>query len=377
MNKKLISFLLILSLLPALFVPASASSISSDNSEIQYSDLLTDTNYSWSWWRDSDRFNGYTNDPVFTFNSANNFQVTWTPRNFAGGYDYMIFCLRAYHRPYPDVRVSFGDEFGFVSAEFEGRVEHTGQLNYYFYRVPMETHAHDITIAADIDYYGAYSGVVSIFNCYGANNITSYIDRAPIVVQPFVKDGSQVLADRKEDKGTQMFPFNYRNDTSSDLHSVDVTLRLASKRFNSSAIGNVSVLLTTYCKEIIPTVALVEAGKDLKVANIKATLQEINAFGAASEYEHVVGASYVYTAFQLNFDLSGYDMSKYDVLLYFQFEAEPYDPGGSIKTKLLEFTFQSVSYIPVLATQAWYTPIVDVFRSIGNWFASLDDTLVI
>lgn len=151
------------------------------------------------------------------------------------------------------------------------------------------------------------------------------------------------------------------------LTRVDFNLRCDGDRFNTSAVGKVKLLVTTYCETLRATVSLV--GKDDNVRDIdsiKVNISTDSAWGLVNQYEVGLGTMYNHAAYLIEFDLTGYDMSNYDLQIFLSVDTVPYVSEGSIKNKLFDLTFRSMQYVPTVISNPWYKPITDVINFLAG-----------
>ena len=371
MSKRIISIFLCLSLCAGfLILPAAASSISDDG--------LTDAGTQYINYLVGDDFQAYNStwsdvtSPTYDYTEASRFAFKWTPDDFETG-SYLLFAIRSLSRPATiSVRFSTGD---YLPAFYEGAIPSAGNL--YFYRISMPTNPDRIEIWGSFN--SSYTGTVSIASCFGVRNLLSVYDRAQFsyVAIDHKTEGDSV--NKYDDVGTQFFPYSAPSWLSSTdyLTRVDFNLRCDGDRFNTSAVGKVKLLVTTYCETLRATVSLV--GKDESVRDIdsiKVNISTDSAWGIVNQYAVGLGTMYNHAAYLIEFDLTGYDMANYDLQIFLSVDTVPYVSEGSIKNKLFDLTFRSMQYVPTVLNSPWYTPILSRLEYVGRVISSAVNSAV-
>lgn len=369
MRKRIISIFLCLSLCAGfLILPAAASSITDDG--------LTEAGTQYLNYLVGDDFQAYNSiwtgvsSPTYDYTDASRFAFKWTPEDFEIG-SFMLFAIRSSRMPTTvSVRFSTGE---YLQCTYEGAIPSAGNL--YFYRIAMPVNPDRIEIWGSFS--TVYTGTVSVASCFGVRNLLSVYDRAQFSYVAIERKTEGEFVDQYEDVGTQFFPYSAPSWLSSTdyLTRVDFNLRCDGDRFNTSAVGKVKLLVTTYCETLRATVSLV--GKDLNVRDIdsiKVNISTDSAWGLVNQYEVGLGTMYNHAAYLIEFDLTGYDMSNYDLQIFLSVDTVPYVSEGSLKNKLFDLTFRSMQYVPTILNNPWYQPILERLSSVGNWIVSTVNT---
>lgn len=358
MNKRIISIILCLTLCACfLILPAAATSIDNggvNDAGTQYLNYLVNDKYSIyndTW--------GTNDDPSYDYTDTLRFGFKWTPENLVPG-SYMLFAIQASRRP-DLVNVRFSSSDSYVAATYEGAIPSAG--NFYFYRISMPSKPINIEIFGRFN--NSYSGNITLGSCFGVRNLLSVYDRAQFTYMPIYDGPEGESVGSLVNDGTQFFPYTMRLDTTNDLNRVDFTIRCDGDRFNTSAVGKCSLLLTSYCNTYRVTASLVAKDSNVReVKNIKVNLSKDDNWGLVNNYEVGAGNIYNYAAYQVDFDLTGYDMAYYDLMLYVSIDSVLYVNASSVSNpRLLEVTFRSFQYVPTILSNPWYKPITDAFAA--------------
>lgn len=374
MNKRFIAILLIVALLPSLIVPASASSFDDpvSDSGLIYTDYKTADYYDWEW----SNYSGgqgsyYSYDGKVTFTSVNNVSVTFIPNNLTYPSDYLMFCIYARQSPAQDrVYVEFGDGVN-VKATYEGGLYEEGRYNYYFFRVDMPEDCTHIKIIMNTN--GTYTGDYGLYSCFGYTSVLDTYDKIEYYWYDvnYTTEGGVDKVLHKKVTGTNnaaTLPVTFRNDTTTDLRGAEISFLLNSRRFKTTAVENVSFHFETYADEIGVTASLVtKDATPIAVSNIPYNIKCDSLFGLTTDFETGLGVEYTKYNYQVELDLSGIDLEKYDVLLYLTVDAVDYyaDIYNS-RTMMVEVTLRSITYVPQLVVSPWYEPIKNMFDRLRN-----------
>ena len=362
MSKRIFCVFLCLSLCAGfLILPAAASSIGDDgvnDAGTQYINYLTEQRYEvlLDVWDNVDQ-------PEYLYQDVNRFAFKWYPANFVTG-SYMLFAIQADRMP-SAISVRF-DKGSYVAATYEGAIPSAGNL--YFYRINMPSNPERIEIYGRYD--SAYTGLVRVASCFGVRNMLSVYDRAEFTYVPILRQTEGEFVEGTYNEGVKFFPYTAPSWLGSEAHleRVDYTIRCDGDRFNTSAVGKVKLLFTTVADSITVTASLV--GKDQNVRDvhsIKVNLQKDSAWGLVNNYEVGIGVAYNYAAYEADFDLTGYDMSNYDLQLYVSVSSVPFVSTGSVgEPEIFVFSFRSIQYVPTVISNPWYKPITDVINFLAG-----------
>lgn len=360
MIKRSLCYLCVVSLLAGLLIiPVNASTVRSETNDsgTAYVNYLTALSYNFGG-------DAVTSDvPVYKPYSAKHIHnLAFVPLNFSTS-DYLMFCVIATALP-DRVDVQFDPNEPYFNPIFEGRIYGSNGLNYYFYRLDMPTVV--TYLSFDFVYNTPYGDEIGLYSCFGVRNLLATYDRAAFNVVTKSDGPEGVFFEKRTNIGTKMFPYTYRNDTTDDLNSADFSIWLDSDRFVTTAVDQVNLLITSYAEKITVTASLVPKDASVQeVSNIKVNLSVDKEWGLVNNYESGLGTVYNYSAFQASVDLHGYDLTKYELFFYVSVDPVLYVNASSISnTRLLEVTFRSISYVPTVVSEAWYTPIIRAINPI-------------
>lgn len=374
MSKRVISIFLCCALCAGfLILPASAVSFtdveSITPSGTEYVNYIFSDSYSYyeSYWYSTDSLSHYYK------NLVGKVGFKWNVSNVDVG-THMLLAIKAARLPDAvSVQVGYDSGSATIIASVEGHFPLTSSLNVYIYRVSMEDVSRDSLTSITIwgRYDSSYTGSVSIASCFGVKNYLSVYDRAEFTFVPIERrtEGEYSLGLYGGD--TTMFPYtapSWLNDSSYNITRVDFNLRCDGDRFNSPAVGNVYLLLNTFCEQITATVSLVAKDTSVRdVKNINVSIDKDSSWSLVNQYEvSGLGALYNNAAYQLSFDLTGYDMSNYDLQIFVSVENVPAVIEGGIDHKLFGLTFRSMTYVPNLLSDPWYKPFATFFDRVGD-----------
>lgn len=366
MSKRIICVFLCLSLCAGfLILPAAASSLSDDG--------LTDAGTQYINYLVGDDFQAYNliwadvTSPTYDYTDAARFAFKWTPDNFETG-SYILFAIRSLSKPSAiSVRFSTGD---YLPAIYEGAIPSAGNL--YFYRISMPTNPDRIEIWGTFN--SSYSGTVSIASCFGVRNLLSVYDRAEFSFVAIERKTEGYFVEDTYNQGVQFFPYTAPSWLSSTnkIDRVEYTIRCDGDRFNTSAVGRVQLLFTTFSDSMTVTASLVSKDSNVReVKNIRVNLHKDSDWGCVNQYEVGIGVLYNYNAYQVDFDLTGYDMGSYDLQLFISIPTVPYVSTGSVgEPEIFNFSFRSMQYVPTVIDSPWYTPILSRLEYVGRVISS-------
>lgn len=367
MYKRIIAVLLCCTLCAGfLILPAAASSVSDDgltDAGTQYINYLVGNSY-----LSYDSYWNGTQSPSYDYTDSERFGFKWTPADFETG-SYMLFAIRSLSRP-SLVNVRFSPSGSYTAATYEGAIPSAGNL--YFYRISMPSNPDQIEIFGRFD--SLYTGTITVASCFGVRNLLSVYDRAEFTFVAIERKTEGYFVDSTYNEGVKFFPYTAPSWLSSTdyIDRVDYTIRCDGDRFNTSAVGKVQLLFNTFSDSMTVTASLVSKDSNVRdIKSIKVNLYKDDSWGVVNQYEVGIGLLYNYNAYQVDFDLSGYDMSNYDLQLFVSIPTVPYVDTGSVgEPEIFSFTFRSMQYVPTVISSPWYQPILSRISFVASEISS-------
>lgn len=332
-------------LVSCLVFPASATEIETDNvTGLLYSDLLNVSNYTF--------YPGAlnSNKPFFEFEGSENAKtvsVFWDPVNADHSFDKLVFSITSNQKP-SSVRVANEVLNTFTSATFEGSMDGAADNDIFFYSVSLGSDSYFLKI--ECNFSTAYRGLFGIYGCVGLLDTASSISSVDIyrqdcydITEGYKIENATPIQDRK-------LPYSY--SASGDYKS-NFYIVIDGNDFVSPLIENASVLLATCNSTIWSSVSLIANGSDgSDVTDIQSNLFSVHEWAQSSDLYQGMGMAETYNTFQLDFNLSGYDMTKYDLMISIGVDA--IDQVYDVNTPYIDFTIREVSYVPFVEHTPWY-----------------------
>ena len=331
-------------LVSCLAAPAAASDFELDSSSgLLYYDLLITDKFFFS---PISAANVYT--PFNSFSSSDavkSIELTWDPM-VVSNINKVVFAVSASQKP---SSVAFNGS----AATYDSYINYSTGNDLYFYSVSY-TGTTDQTLSMTFNFSNVYSGSFGIISCVGLLDVAQSISTVDIyrediyiVTEGYEFDEADPITNRKlpyvfskfaDEDGYQRSNFRFVVDTDD---------------FVSHLVDNVSFLFTTCCNTVYPTVTLLSKdsnGSD--VNNLKVNLTEISEWGTSGDYFQGYGEFSAYKTYQVDVNLSGYDMSKYDLLMSLGVETITETHGWD--PCYLDLSLRSVVYVPYIADTPWY-----------------------
>lgn len=350
--KRYIAMILVFAAVLSLFVvPAAATEIETENDTgLLHCDLLSSSSYSIL--TDSDEVVSTAPFARFNRNTDKQIQMTWDVTN-SKKFDKVIFAVSTFYQP---ATVTFCG----YTADYIDRIDYVHSNDIYFYSVSL-TKVIPSQIDILFDYENPYTGLIGLYSCVGLLDTARSISSVDIYRNDkyLVSTGYELSeGDPVKDK-TLPYTFSSFGDNNGFWGS-DFRIVVDGNDFVSPLVTDVSLLVTTCVQDISSTVSLIAKGSNgSNVTNLKHSFVADKAWSLSGDYMETAGMFEAYASYQVNVDLSGFDMSKYDLM--FSLDVRTIDTVYPSKEPYLDLSVRSISYIPFVENTPWYKSFFSPF----------------
>lgn len=366
--KRYISLILCIAVFVSCFcVSAGAAQIETENDTgLLHFDLLQATEYSFI----LNNREIMESTPAHYFTSSNNvdlISIKWESghnRNFSK----VIVALNSTKKP---AAVRFeGRELTFIN-----KIDYSLVNDVYFYELPSPT-PFGIDLELDVEFSEIYTGFFGVYSIVGLLDTAQSIKNLDIYREDYflVTEGYEFTeADPIKNK---TLPYTFSKfDEESGYYRSQFRFIVDGDVFVTPLVDHASFLFTTCCSTISHHVSLISKNSNgSDVNNLKYNLSEFFEWGASGDYFQGYGEFQYYKTFQIDVDLSGFDMSKFDLMVSVGVdtitETNGFDPCYA------DLSLRSVSYVPFVENVPWYkTFFGSLFVGISNWFNTIYGTI--
>lgn len=365
--KGFVSVICVIALLASCVVfPASAAQIETENNTgLLHYDLLFAEDY-YFLLNDREFESDY---PAYYINPAlgiSDVQLIWSYRH-SGNFNKLIFAFNATQKPssvlFNGNPLTYIDCISYPSS---------GDVYFYSYTSSNMVLGSDFDISFNFD--SAYSGVIGVYSCVGLfdtaqpiNNVDVYREDYFLVTEGYEFTEANPVKNKK-------LPYTFSKfDEESGYFKSQFRFIVDSDDFVSPLVDRASFLFTTCCTSIAHHVTLISKDSNgLDVNNLKYNLSEFFEWGTSGDYFQGYGEFEAYKTFQIDVDLSGFDMSKYDLMV--SVGVNSITETNGFEPCYADLSLRSISYIPFVENEPWYkTFFGPLFNGIRSAISSVGD----
>lgn len=354
-------------LLGCMVFPTSATQIEteSDTGLLHY-DLLLASEYAFLY-NDREYLQQHPAIYISPSLATTDIELIWDYRH-SNNYTKIIFAFNAVKRPssvlYNGNPLTYIDCITYPAS---------GDIFFYSYTSSNMVIGREFDIKFEFD--SAYAGVIGVYSCVGLLDTAQSITNVDIYRQDCydITEGYKVV-DADPVKNAKL-PYSY---TASGDYKSNFYIVVDGADFVSPLVNDVSVLLSTCNTTIWSSASLIANNSDgSNISDIKCNLYTVHEWAQSSDLFQGMGMAESYSTFQIDIDLSGYDMSKYDLMISIGVDA--IDQVYDVNTPYIDFTLQGIAYVPFVENSPWYKtffgPIFDGIQkglsNIVSWITSV------
>lgn len=239
----------------------------------------------------------------------------------------------------------YDDNGSFKSMSWEGQQKVTnGYIT--FYRVAANTSISSMHFL--FMFSSLYTGNFSILACYGMLDTVYEYNKVDVYRDDYFEHSEGIEFQEASPVKGATLPYT------KSLYLPDEGYYRSNYRFVingndllSPYIDRISFVFNTSCNTVTHSVSLIandKSGSD--VTDLRVNMNEFFTWGVSGDYFQGGGTFESYKTFQLDVDLTGYSLTKYDILVVIGVEAmeeaDGFDPSYT------DISFRSISYLPLL-----------------------------
>ena len=367
--KRFVPVLCVMALLISCLVfPSYAAQIETENDTgLLHYDLLQATEYAFI--LDNREIMEVT--PVHYFERSNNIDfvsIKWDSghnRNFSK----VIVALNSTVRP--------------LSVRFENQeLKYLNKINYssvgdvYFYEYSNPT-PFSISLELDVEFSDVYSGFFGVYSVVGLLDAAQSINSVNVTRYDEFH-GSEGYWNDQNLTGNKSLPYVFDTDFEvydGAYYGSSFNFVIDGDSFVSPLVTEFSCLFSTPSNDVYTRISLISKDSSIKnVENIKFNLNKSSQYGMSADQYLAPGDFEWINSVQLTADLSGFDMSKYDVLIWFQIGPVKMEYQGL--DAYASLTLHSVTYVPFIENTPWYkTFFAPLFGGLSNGLSTIIDSI--
>lgn len=367
--KRFMPVLCVMSLLISCLVfPSYAAQIETENDTgLLHYDLLQATEYAFI--LDNREIMEVT--PVHYFERSNN--IDFVSIKWDSGHN----------RNFSKVIVALNSTVQPLSVRFENQeIKYLNKINYsrvgdvYFYEYSNPT-PFSISLELDVEFSDVYSGFFGIYSVVGLLDAAQSINSVNVTRYDEFH-GAEGFWNDQNLTGNKSLPYVFDTDFEvydGAYYGSTFDFVIDGDSFVSPLVTDFSCLFSTPSNDVYARISLISKDSSIKnVENIKFNLNETIQYGMSADEYLAPGEFEWINSVQLTADLSGFDMSKYDILIWFQIEPVKMEYQGL--NAYASLTFHSVSYVPFIENTPWYkTFFGSLFGGISSRLSTIYETI--
>lgn len=336
-------------------------------------DLLIANNYSLVHWNSTPSQQSPT--PSFDLVSgatSSAFRVNWDLGGASIPYSWLYFAVFS-TRGATEVR-HYMDDGTYKTASWEGQQKVTnGYIT--FYRVAVNK---SLDVVSLLFMFSAnYVGNFSILSCYGMFDTVYQHNKVDVYREDYYEiseglefqEATPVIGATLPYTKSINFPDEgyYRSNYRFIINGNDLV---------SPYVDRISFVFNTACTTISHHVSLIANDTNASnVTDLRVNLNEFYTWGASGDYFSGGGTFEYYKTFQLDVDLSGYSLTKYDILVVIGVEA--IEEAYGFEPSYTDISFRSISYLPLLDENSSIKSFFsNLFNGLTSWLKNIYQSVV-